>query len=298
MILNSFLQLLPILLITTGGFLLTRIYHLSQDTLVKVIVDFFMPMLIFHALYTSDIAAGLILSLTGITSFVVIGLLILSYIYCRITGMAQGQFIPPVVFMNSGFLGIPLMKLWGGMAAMNLVVIYDQIQTLYIFTLGLFIMAGGITLKGFMGMIKSPILWAVIAGFLFRFLKIPLEGTILTTLEFGGAAASPLAALTLGVSLGEIRFHFNRHLLAALILRFIGGFLLGLTGCGIFDISGLPRTVVLVASSLPSAVFTSVLPVRFGGKADFAGTMVIVSSVLGIISIPLSFALASLLEGM
>ena len=294
MILHTFLQMLPILLISAGGFLLTRLYHLSQDTLVKVIVDLLMPMLIFHSLYTSDIGPRLILDLAGVTTFVVMSLLVLSLLYCRIAGMKGNQFIPPVIFMNSGFLGIPLMKLWGGAAAMNIIVIYDQIIAIFIFSLGMLIISGGLNLRGFMGMVKSPILWAIFAGFLFRFLDIPVEGALLTTLEFGGDAAPPLAALAMGVSIGETKFHFNRHLFAALFLRFCAGFLLGMLGCRIFGLTGLNRTVVLVASSLPSAVFTSVLPIRFGVKANFAGTMVVVSILLGIITIPLTFFLAGL----
>ncbi|MCK5737426.1 MAG: AEC family transporter [Spirochaetaceae bacterium] len=292
MILQSFIQMIPILVITCGGYLLTRIYHLSQDTLVKVIVDFLMPMLIFHALYTSDIRVKLILNLAAATSFVVLSLLLLSYGYSRIAGIEARQFIPPVIFMNSGFLGIPLMKLWGGLAAMNVIVIYDQIQTVYIFSIGILIITGKGRLHGLKEMSKSPILWAIVLGFFFRFVKIPLPGPFLTTLDFGGNAAPPLAALALGVSLGETKFHFNRHLFAGLVLRIGAGFLCGLAGSAIFGLEGTSRTVVIVAASLPSAVFSSVLPMRYGVKADFAGTMVVVSTILGVITIPLAFMLA------
>lgn len=292
MILQSFLQLLPIIILAGGGFVLSKIYTLSQDTLVKIIVDFLVPMLIFHSLYTSDIKAVEILSLAGVTTFVVFGLLLAAFVYCRIAGVESAQFIPPVVFMNSGFLGIPLMKLWGGLSAMNLIIIYDQIQTIYIFTIGILIITGGFSSRGLKEMARSPILWSIFAGFAFRFLQIPVAQSILATLDFGGNAAPPLAALVLGISLGETSLHFNRHLFAALVLRFAGGFLLGLAGSRIFGLEGLSRTVVIVASSLPSAVFTSVLPVRYGVKADFGGTMVVVSTLLGIVAIPLSFWLA------
>jgi predicted permease len=293
MIFQSFLKLLPILVLSGGGFLLTRIYHLSQETLVKVIVDFLTPMLIFHALYTSDIKGAQILGLAGVTTFVVAALLLLSFIYVRIAGIEASQFIPSVIFMNSGFLGIPLMKLWGGVAAMNFIVIYDQIQTIYIFTLGILVITGGFSSRGLKEMLKSPILWAIFSGFAFRFLNIPVAEPILTTLDFGGSAAPPLAALALGISLGEMKFHFNRHLVAALVLRICGGFLLGVAGSILFRLEGVSRTVVIVASSLPSAVFTSVLPLRYGVKADFGGTMVAISTILGIVTIPISFWLAS-----
>lgn len=293
MIFQSFLLLLPILVLAGGGFFLSKIYKLSQDTLVKVIVDFLTPMLIFHALYISDIGASEILSLAGVTTFVVGSLLLLAFLYCRIAGIAAGEFIPPVIFMNSGFLGIPLMKLWGGLAAMNLIVIYDQIQTIYIFSLGILLITGGFSTRGLKEMMKSPILWAIFAGFAFRFLSIPVPLSILTTLDFGGSAAPPLAAVALGISLGEMKIHFNRHLFAALVLRFVGGFLLGLAGAMIFQLEGTSRTVVIVASSLPSAVFTSVLPLRYGHNAEFSGTMVVISTILGILVIPVTFWLAA-----
>ncbi len=294
MILDAFIQLLPILIITAGGYLLSRLYNLSHDTLVKVIVDFLMPMLIFHALYTSDIGGRMVLNLAGVTTFVVAVLLLCSYIYTRVAGIRAGHFIPSVLFMNSGFLGIPLMQLWSGLTAMNIVVIYDQIQSIYIFTLGILIITGGLTVTGIRNLFKSPILWAIIGGFLFRFLEIPIPEPLLTTLDFGGKAAPPLAALTVGVSLAVTSWHLDRHLIAALLLRFVGGFLCGMLGAYIFGLDGLERTVVIVASALPSAVFTSVMPLRFGIKADFAGTMVIVSTLLGIVTIPLSFFLATL----
>ncbi len=293
MFLQTFILLLPIFVIAGGGFLLTRIYELSHDTLVKVLVDFLMPMLIFQALYSSDIRMALVLDLAGVTSFVVASLLLTSYVYSKIFRINPRQFIPPVIFMNSGFLGIPMMKIWGGLAAMNLIVIFDQIQTIYIFSLGILIVSGGFTFQGFKEMLKSPILWAIFLGFSFRFFGIQLPYPLLATLEFGGNAAPPLAALALGISLGDTKFHFNRHLFSALFLRIGMGFLFGLAGSMIFGLEGLSRTVVLVASSLPSAVFSSVLPMRYGVKADFAATVVAVSTVLGIITIPLAFWIAS-----
>ena len=71
MVLYTFVQLLPILLLTLGGYVLSKIYELSLDTLVKVISDFLMPLLIFHALYHSDLQGDLVLSIAGATTLIV-----------------------------------------------------------------------------------------------------------------------------------------------------------------------------------------------------------------------------------
>lgn len=194
--------------------------------------------------------------------------------------------------MNSGFLGIPLMQLWGGTPAMNLIVIYDQIQTIFIFTLGILIITGGLTRKSLGTIVKSPILWAVFAGFFFRFSGLVIPSALVTTFEFGGSAAPPLAAFALGVSLKSTKWHLDKHIAGGLVIRFVGGFLFALLATRLFGITGLSRSVVLVASTLPSAVFTSVLPIRYGVRSDFGSTMVIISTILGILTIPLSFLLA------
>jgi predicted permease len=176
---------------------------------------------------------------------------------------------------------------------MNLIVIFDQVQTFYIFTLGIIIITGGFNAKSLAAVAGSPILWAIFAGFAFRFLSIPVPEPLVTTLEFGGNAAPPLAAFTLGVSLMGSRLKIDKHVIAGITIRIVGGYLFGLLAAYVFGLTGLARTVVIVASSLPSAVFTSVLPVRYGVNADYASTIVVLTTLLGVITIPLAFLLAA-----
>ena len=293
MVLHSFMLMLPILLLTVSGYICAKVYSIDLDTLVVIISDLFMPALIFISLYKSDIHASLVLDLAGATTLIVILLTLASYLYAKAFKLDKRSFMPSLIFMNSGFLGFPLMQLWGGTPAMNLIVIYDQIQTIFIFTLGILIITGGLTRKSLGTIVKSPILWAVFAGFLFRFSGLVIPSALVTTFEFGGGAAPPLAAFTLGVSLKSTKWHLDKHIAGALFIRFVGGFSFALLATHLFGLTGLSRSVVLVASTLPSAVFTSVLPIRYGVKSEFASTMVIISTIMGIITIPLSLLLAS-----
>ena len=294
MILDSFLILLPLIFLALGGYLLSEFYSLSEDTLIRIVTDFFMPILIFYALYTSDINLAKTLKLFGAVSIVLVILFIASFVYCRLFKLDFKAFAPPILFMNSGFLGIPLMKLWGGFAAMNYIVIYDQIQTFYIFTIGIVIVTGGFTLVGVREMIKSPLLWAIVAGFLFKHLEIPVSKNLIETLGYCGAGAPALATFALGCSLRKRRVVADIHLLSGLIFRFVFGFLAGWAATVLLNITGMERIVVLVASSLPSAVFSVVLPLRYGIDARFAGSLILISSILSIFFIPLVFYLCSL----
>ncbi|MDA3916039.1 MAG: AEC family transporter [Deltaproteobacteria bacterium] len=292
MIIDSFLILLPMIFLSLSGYVLSRIFPLSEDTLIRIVTDFFMPVLVFYSLYTSDINLTKTIKLLGVVSFVLIFLFVLSFLYCRLFKLDFKAFAPPILFMNSGFIGIPLMKLWGGFAAMNYIVIYDQIQTFYIFTLGLIIVTGGFTLKGIREMIKSPLLWAIISGFLFKFLEIPMPEKLIEALGYCGAGAPALAIFVMGCSLNNTKFVADTHLLSGLIFRFVFGYIAGWIATSILNINGMERTVILVASSLPSAVFSVVLPLRYGINTRFAGSLVLISSILSIFIIPIVFYLA------
>ena len=185
------------------------------------------------------------------------------------------------------------MKLWGGVAAMNLIVIYDQIQTIYIFTLGILIITGGLSAKSIKTMFQSPILWAIFLGGFVKIFGITVWEPLLTTCEFGGNAGPPLAAFALGVSLATTKVHINRHVLSGIFIRVVGGFVFGLLASTLFGLEGLSRTVVIVSSALPAAVFTSVLPLRYGVSSEYAGSIVIISTVLGILTIPVTFMLVT-----
>ena len=294
MIIDLFLILLPMIVVTLGGYLFALFFAISEETLVRAVTDFFMPLLVFFSLSTSDIYLKDTVKLAGAVTFVLLLLLAASYLYCRFSGQEFRAVTPPIIFMNSGFLGIPLMQLWGGLSAMNLIVIYDQIQTFYIFTIGIILVTGGLTFRGLFEMIKSPLLWAIILGFLFKYGGIVLPEAVLRVFQFGGSGAPSLAAFALGCSLRKRKIKAGPYLAAGLLLRFGFGFLAGLLAVHLFQITGLARTVVLVASSLPSAVFSVVLPLRYSVDARYAGSMIITSSLLGVLVIPFIFYLSSL----
>lgn len=292
MILSSFLQMLPILLVVLGGYILSGLYSIQVQDIVKIVSDFFLPALIFISLSQSNLTGQAIADMAKASALVCLLLFAAAFVWARLAKEDVRSTVPPLVFMNSGFLGIPLMKLWGGMEAMNLILVYDQVQGIFMFTVGILVITGGLSKKSMFSMLQSPILWSVALGFLFRILNFPMPQSLINTCTFAGEAASPLAAFALGVSIRSIKFTFSWNLIGALLLRFAGGYLIGWTAALALDLTALSRTVVIVATALPSAMFTSVLPLRYGLPNQFASTMVLASTLLGILTIPLSFALA------
>ena len=294
MLVDSFLLLVPLIVLVGGGWLFGGRKRLSQDTLVWLITDFFMPMLVFEALYRSEVALGAILQLGAAVVFLTLVLGTATRAATFLTRSSWSALVMPVVFMNSGFLGIPLMELWGGTEAMSLIIVFDQLFGIIMFTAGLIVVTGGFTRRGFRAMIGSPILWAVLGGFGLRFAGIPVPDPILTTFAFAGTAAPPLAAFTLGCSLAGSRIRIDTTVIVGCVLRFGVGIAAGFAAVAVLGITGTTRVVVIVASALPAAVFSYVLPARYGMTDSAPRDIVVVTTVLSVITIPVSFFLAAL----
>lgn len=297
MIFDSLGILLPLFLLIGGGYLVGRIYSLSEGPLVRVVTEFFMPLLVFYSFCTVRMPVGHIARLIGVVSFVVMVMLLASWLYSKSFRLDFRAVAPPLLFMNSGFLGIPIMKLWGGLGAMNLVIIYDQIQTFFIFTLGIVIVTGSYRLKGVIEMLRSPLIWAILLGFGFNLAEIEVHAGLLNAMRFGGDVAPPLATFAIGVTLNHYRIQFNKHLVIGILLRMGLGFFLGAVAASLFGFTGMEATVVTVASALPSAVFSVVLPVRYGVSARYASSLLIGSTLVSLLTLPFMFTLSSLLFG-
>ncbi|HDQ14212.1 MAG TPA: hypothetical protein ENN41_05305 [Sediminispirochaeta sp.] len=291
---DTFVVLLPLFVVIAGGWLMGAFFSVDEETLTRILTDFFMPLLVLVSLYRSDLQLADMRDLLGTVVFMVAALLLLAFAYCRIRGADLRALGMPVVFMNSGFLGIPLMQLWSGDEAMNIIIVFDQFQTIFIFTLGFFIVGGGFRLRGLKLSLLSPILWALALGFAARLSGLTLPPVIVETAGFAGNAAAPLAAFVVGVSLSANRPKIDAHVLWGIALRMIGGFCIAWLATIIFDLEGLYKTVVIVAASLPAAVFSYVLPARYGVQAQDPQSIVLLSTALSVFTIPLSFVLASM----
>ncbi len=287
---------LPLFIVIAAGLVISSRTEISEDTLSRVLVDFFMPLLVFISLYESTVSVTDMGDLMGTVVFIAAAQYLCVWIYGRITGKDIRGMALSVLFMNSGFIGFPLMQLWGGAEAMNIEIVWDQFSTIMLFTLGFVILGGGFSRKGLGSTFKSPILWAAVLGFLFNLMQVPVPDTVLKVCRFAGAAAPPLAAFVVGVSLSSRRPVINQQVVWGVFIRMGAGLALGLAAIGIFHLKGTLATVTLVSAALPAAVFSYVLPSRYGVDASISQSIVVISTVLSILTVPLSFMLAALIR--
>lgn len=299
--------LAPLFLCIVAGVVFGRWRKIGPELFVAAVMDLFMPALVFDALLTADVSLGQMLT-SGISSALVIGFL---YGLCLLTHFVLGKenwplrrFALPVLFMNAGFLGMPLMSLAFGPEAVGRIVVYDQVQSLFMFTLGIWVAAPrqssrSVVRESLAAFLKEPLIYAILAGIGLRWAGVRAPESILIPIRFLGSVTPPLALFALGLRLASTPLKFlaspaiQKSLVLILLLRFAGGWACGTAVAAVLSLDGLTRQVVLIASALPSAVFSYILAERYQAEPDLAAAAVFTTTILSLPLLPVFLRLSA-----
>jgi malonate transporter and related proteins len=137
-------------------------------------------------------------------------------------------------------------------------------------------------------MARNPLIISTLAGLTVRLLDIPLPPWALDTVSRVGQAALPMGLLAVGAGLQWTGLAAAPGLAALLLL--IRHVVLPLAALGMSHVLALPREqqAILVAfGALPTASSAYVLAVRMGGHGPFVAGLITLSTLLGMLTVPL-----------
>lgn len=295
--------LAPLFVCVLAGVVMGRWRKIRPEGFVTAVMDLFMPALVFDALLTAHVSLGEML-VCGAASALIIGLLFLLCLLARpLFGRPLRDFALPVLFMNAGFLGMPLMNLAFGAEALGRIVVFDQVQSFFMFTLGIWIANRGnqksAIMESLSAFLREPLIYAIVVAVVFRVVGIVVPEVVLVPIRFVGSVTPPLALFALGLRLAAtpLRFLSDRSTLkilgGILTLRFAGGLLAGTATISIMHLEGLTREVVFLASALPSAIFSYILAERYQAEPDVTAAAVFASTVLSVFILPILLRLSA-----
>ncbi len=174
---------------------LTVVNDLNMDVLA--------PLLVFWALTAKPFSAleFLDLSLGGTAVTLGSGLLLLPVI--PLLKVQLKTFLPPMMFTNTGNMGIPLALFAFGEAALRAAVLLFIIEVVLHFTVGLYIMDHRTRPWE---LLRMPIIVALLAGLVCAFGGWSPPTPVLDTLKLLGEASIPLMLFALGARFCEVGF--------------------------------------------------------------------------------------------
>lgn len=277
----------PVFLLALVGFVWVRLgYEYRMQFVTRLAMTLAVPCLIFTALMKTEIDRSA-LATTFFASVVVYLLItIVFFVFLKTLKLERKTFLAPLIFGNTGNLGLPLALFAFGETGLGYAVVIFAVMAVFSFTFGIWIVSGGSPLKT----LKEPLVGATLAGALFLYMDWQTPLWLTNTLDLIGQMAIPLMLITLGVALARLAPRRISRAVALSIAKFVvcAGLAWG-TGV-LFDLEPVAMAVLIVQVSTPVAVTSYLLAEKYGADSEQVAGLVVVSTVLSIVTLPLVLA--------
>jgi len=209
----------------------------------------------------------------------VIGLIII-----RLLKLKYEVFLPPVLFANTGNMGLPLCLFAFGNLGFNIGILCMVSMTVIHYTLGILILS---SYKKPLEIFRLPLIYSTIIGLAISAFEYEIPLPIGRGIELLGDISIPAMMFALGYKLSELKL--TRVWLSFIFggLRIFLGFFLGIFFVKLFKLEGISAMVMILQASMPPAVFNFVLAEKYKKDSESVASIIMAGTILSLITIPL-----------
>lgn len=306
-----FLLLIP-------GFILTKCKILPEKTdaiLTALVLYACQPVMQFMSFqeeaFNPNIASNMLI-VAGLSLAAHIIMIVLMMLIFRVKKMDTKAKINCVrftsVFPNCGYMGLPFLKLL--FPEMGEIIIYAginiAIMNILMWSIGVYMVTGDRKQMSLKRALLNPTVLAVFLGIIvFVTVQTPIAdlgsgtlneilGKISGSLNVIGDMVTPLAMILLGYKLARVSIKdllFDKWAYVASFNKLIVMSIITMLLVAYLPINIYAKYSLFFCLSMPSATSSTMFAVRFGGDSQTSAVMVLLSTVLSIVTIPLMFLL-------
>ena len=220
-------------------------------------------------------------SILALSSFAIVGVIFLFFMKKDIS-----RELPPFFLPNTGNMGIPICLFAYGSLGMGVAAAISSLVILLHFTANIFLASKKFDIKI---ILKSPSTYAVIVAVSYLYFDIEMPKFVINTVMLLGYAMIVLILMSLGVSLTQMKVFSLKDSLISSIGRVIIGPIIGFFLIKFFNLSGYAAGVLLIQSSMPSAILTYLIASMYSPKeiVDNISSMIVVSTLMSLVTVPI-----------
>ncbi len=260
----------------------------------RMVFRVFFFCMMFHSIYTTDLAATFRpkLMLFGAGAVLAIFILLM-LIIPRIEpeNKRRGVMVQAIFRSNFVIMGVPIVaNIFGdeniAVTTMMIAVIIPMYNILAVFALETFRGGKIATLPILAGIIKNPMILGAILGATFLNLGVHIPAPVLKPIGQISAATTPVALIILGASfkLGSAQAHI-KQLIKCVFSRLILVPAVVLSVALILGFRGIDFVTLIAIFGTPCAIVSFAMAQQMGGDADLAGNCVVFTSALSCVTI-------------
>lgn len=289
MLFELFAIIAPILVCSSIGFVWAKTgTAYPSDFVARAVMNIGAPCLVVSSLSRADVDLS-IFSQVALSALIVMAMMALvGFVAIKWLELEQSTFLPSMLFPNCGNMGLPLCLFAFGEQGLALALGYFLVMMLGHFSLGVLLVSSGQEhLKTRLyGLLKLPILYSMMIGIWLLLFDVSLPKWIDNSVTLLSGFTIPLMMITLGVSLSQLKVTSIGHSLLFSFLRIIGGLAFGWLSCVALGLEGVAKSVVLLQSAMPVAVFNYLLAQRYNREPCEVAGLVVTSTLISFALIP------------
>ena len=199
--------------------------------------------------------------------------------------------LPTFILPNTGNMGIPICLFAYGELGMGIAAAISSLVVLLHFTLNIFLAKRAFD---FQTIFKSPAFYAIIVTVLFLYFEQPVPQFVMNTVMLLAYGMIVMILMSLGVALTQMKVFSFKDAIITSTGRVIIGPIIGLAVIKLFDLSGVSAGVILIQSSMPSAILCYLVASMYSPKVivDNISSTIVVSTIMSLVTIPITLFFA------
>jgi predicted permease len=289
MLVSTVLEIVsPVFLLAAVGYGWVKLgFDYRIEFVTRLAMTLSVPCLIFAALMKTDIAPDALatVSIAAISAYALVT--IGCFIMVKLGRLDLRTYLAPLIMGNTGNLGLPLALFAFGEEGLGYAVVIFAIMAIYSFTFGVWLVSGGGSLKK---VVQEPLVGATLLGALFLWQDWQTPVFLTNTIELIGQMAIPLMLITLGVAVARLRPQSVTRAVVASVLKAVLCIAAAWAAGVYFELAPVPLAVLILQVSTPVAVTSYLLAAKYEADSDSVAGLVVVSTLLSVIYIPLTLA--------
>lgn len=274
----------PVFAVVFVGWLLARGGGFNVDGISRLLLYISVPALALDTLTRYRPAPSELGRIALAAAAVMTGVALLSLAASKLLRLPVRGVILTTSFMNAGNFGMSFALLAWGEQGLAYAIMYYVGMAITHNSLGIWLARGG--MSGWREMFRVPLLYAALAGLWLAWTDTRLPGFIAEPIHMLAQTAIPLMLLSLGYALFGIKPGALRPAAVATLLRLGGGFALAVLYVELVGVTGMPRNVIVLSSSMPAAVLNIVLAQRYRADPEVVASTVLLTTLVSLVTIP------------
>ncbi|GEO63842.1 AEC family transporter [Companilactobacillus nantensis] len=291
------------------GVLINKLKFMHSQTssdLTNVLLYIVSPCLIINAFeqpYSGSRIKQFLLAIAGVFLLYIIEIIVAKLVFGRLKNQNLRRIAQyGSIYSNAGFMGIPLISSLFGSEGVFFAVVSLAAFNIFSWTQGVSLFKdndnGTVEKTDWRQVLLNPNIIAIFLGILLFIFSIKIPATPNQVIKYVGSINTPLSMIVIGNSLANIKFSrdmLNKEIGLTILLRNLLFPIIGIVLLKVIGVTGIAFYTTVVMAACPVAGLVVLFTLQVDGDTAPAISLMSLSTILSLITIPLVFALGNLI---